>query len=63
MSNLSLSQQFELAKTRQIIEQASVEQLREAYAELLECHYSLVNVANSLLVNNWVRERFEEECG
>jgi hypothetical protein len=62
MSNLSLAQQFELAKTRQLLENASAEQLRELYLELLEYHYSHVNVANSLLVDNWARERFEEEC-
>jgi hypothetical protein len=63
MQNLSLSQQFEIAKTRQILEQATAEQLRELYLELLEYHYSLVNVANSLLVDSLVREHFEEECG
>lgn len=51
--DLTLSQQFELAKTAQLIENASADQMRDLYIQLLRFHYLRCNASDALMLGKF----------
>jgi hypothetical protein len=53
MSELTIEQQFELAKVKQTISNASVEQLRELFVEFYTVMLKKDNLTKDLLAQQW----------
>jgi hypothetical protein len=53
MSELTIEQQFELAKVKQTISNASVEQLRELFVEFYTVMLKKDNLTKELLAKQW----------
>jgi hypothetical protein len=53
MSELTIEQQFEIAKLKQTIENASVEQLRELFVEFYTVMLRKDNLTKDLLAQLW----------
>ena len=53
MSELTIEQQFELAKVKQTIANASVEQLRELFVEFYTVMLRKDNITKELLAQQW----------
>jgi hypothetical protein len=52
-NNLTLEQQFEIAKLRHVIEGASPDQLRGLIIDLYEAMFERENAVKELLANQW----------
>ena len=53
MNELTIEQQFELAKVKQTISNASVEQLRELFVEFYTVMLKKDNITKDLLAQQW----------